>query len=95
MSSTLEVLDVDAVAALLKCAPKTVEERARKGDLPGINWGSSGWVFPAGALSRRLDEIALEMARERAAPGRPSAVLTQVGGKASRRKALPVLPGMK
>lgn len=86
------VLDVPAAALLLRCAETTVEERARRGDLPGLKIGE-GWVFPRGAFLQRLDELALEesAARRKPAP-RPSAVLHQVpAGKRSKR-APPALP---
>lgn len=95
MSTQLEVLDTDAVAGLLRCSRKTVEDRARRGDLPGIQWGDGGWVFPAGALAKRLDEIALELARERAAPKKPAGVLHPIPKPGTGRRApLPVLPAL-
>lgn len=86
------VLTVDDVAELLHCAPRTVQERARRGDLPGLRWGDD-WVFPAGALLKRLDEVALADASERRKPAAPTAVvLRQVPTKA--RRQLPVLPSV-
>lgn len=61
---TVEVLKVGEVAELLGCAVTTVEVHARAGDLPGLKFGDH-WVFPAGALARRLEEWALEEAAER------------------------------
>ena len=52
-------LTVDQAAELLRCAPKTVQARARAGDLPGLKWGED-WIFPAGAFFARLDQIALD-----------------------------------
>jgi hypothetical protein len=91
---TVEVLDVEAVAKLLRCSLKTVEDRARRGDLPGILWGDGGWVFPAGALAQRLDELALDAARDRATPTRPAAVLHAVEPGRRRGKAPPKLPAL-
>jgi Helix-turn-helix domain len=64
----LHVLKVADVAALLGCAISTVEERARSGDLPGLKFGDGGWVFPAGALAMRLDELAIAQAAVRREP---------------------------
>jgi hypothetical protein len=86
------VLDVSAVAALLRCAETTVEDRARRGELPGLKIGES-WVFPAGALTQRLDELALEQAAERRKPApKPTAVLHQVPASKRARRSPPVLP---
>jgi hypothetical protein len=46
------VLDVDQLAALLRCKPDTVRAACRSGDLPGIKWGED-WTIPAGALAQR------------------------------------------
>lgn len=94
---TVEIFDAQAVATMMRCSVKTIEDKARRGELPGILWGDGGWVFPAGALAQRLDEIALELARERAAPTKPSAVLQPIkpaGGRGQRR-APPALPALR
>lgn len=70
MSGPVRVFTVDELAALLACSTKTVEEWARAGRLPGIKPGGS-WVFPAGALALRLDELAIDEAMERR-KGRPA-----------------------
>lgn len=87
------VLDVAEVATLMRCSPKTVQERARTGDLPGLKWGDD-WVFPAGALARRLDELAMQPR-----PGRTpaaSGVLHDIKAGASRttRRTPPKLPAL-
>lgn len=71
---TLHIYTADQAAALLGCSPKTVEEWARTGQLPGIKPGGS-WVFPAGALAQRLDELALEEAAQRRKTPAPTATL--------------------
>ncbi len=83
------VLDVATVAALLRCAETTVEERARRGELPGLKIGES-WVFPAGALTVRLDQLALEQAAERRKPALPSGQLVDI--KRKTKRAPPALP---
>jgi hypothetical protein len=60
------VLDSEGAARLLCCAPKTVEEAARNGDLPGHKWGE-GWAYPTEALLRRINEIAWQKMLERRA----------------------------
>jgi Helix-turn-helix domain len=89
MSALPTVLDVAGVATLLRCAETTVEERARRGELPGLKIGES-WVFPAGALTVRLDQLALEQAAERRKPARPSGQLVPIKPKAKRTP--PALP---
>ena len=80
-----EILDTPDVAALLRCAVTTVEERARAGDLPGVKYGD-GWVFPTRALFERLNELAREQAAIRRKPRPPSAILHAVPkrGRVSR-----------
>lgn len=92
IGATLAVLDVDQVAQLLRCSPKTVQDRARDGDLPGLKWGID-WVFPIGALLRRLDEIALAQAALRREPNKPSAQLHDIKQRKSRRSP-PALPDL-
>lgn len=89
--TALQVYTVDQAAELLGCSGKTVEEMARDGRLPGLKPGGS-WVFPAGALARRLDELALEEAAQRRKRPAPAAT-AQTPAAASRpgRKAR-VLP---
>ncbi len=92
---TPQVLDVSQVAALMRCSPKTVQARARAGDLPGLKWGDD-WVFPAGALARRLDELALQTKPAAPEPA-PSGVLHDIkaanshGGGKRKPPALPAL----
>lgn len=86
---TVDVLETEAVATLLRCAPTTVRDRARAGDLPGIKFGDD-WVFPAEALHMRLTELALEQAATRRKPAKPSAQLHTVPRKAKRTP--PTLP---
>jgi excisionase family DNA binding protein len=62
-----EILSKAEVARLLKCSVYTVEESARKGELPGLKFGLS-WVFPASALFKHLDMMALEQATVRRDP---------------------------
>jgi excisionase family DNA binding protein len=71
---SLVVYSVDEAAVLLRCSTKTVEEWARDGRLAGIKPGGS-WVFPAGALALRLDELALEEAADRRKQTKPAATL--------------------
>jgi hypothetical protein len=89
-----QLLGTPEVAEMLHCNVKVVEMRARSGELPGLQFGR-GWVFPAEALYQRLNEIALERARERnkpVPPPRPSAVLKPVPTKKRPLPELPELP---
>ena len=89
-----QLLDAPAVADLLRCSVKTVEDMARAKKLPGIKPGGS-WLFPASALATVLDAMAIEHTRDTPspAPAQASAVLVSIGkvGKAEKRR--PVLPG--
>lgn len=82
-----DVLDETEVAAILDCEPKTVQEKARSGELPAIKFGRS-WRFPRSALMQALHELALaNKGKERT----PAAIgVTPPAGKA-RRRALPAL----
>lgn len=90
---------VDEAAALLRCSPKTVQEHVRTGRLAGVKFGED-WVFPRGAFFARLDELALEEARERRQPGKPLGTLHSIkqaparGNTRARQRALPVLPAV-
>lgn len=87
---SLVVYSVDEVAVLLRCSTKTVEEWARDGRLAGVKPGVS-WVFPAGALARRLDELALEEAAHRRKQTKPAATLPAASPAAGgKRKPRPL-----
>ena len=83
-----DVLDESEVAKILDCEPKTVQEKARNGELPAIKFGRS-WRFPRSALLQSLNDLAL------ANKGRmrqdPIAVSVKTEEKPSRRGALPAL----
>ena len=89
--STVQIYTADQAAALLGCSVKTVEEMARQGELPGIKPGG-GWVFPAGALAQRLDQLALEQAARRRTPAAPMATTVQPVSKARRGPKVRALP---
>lgn len=88
---TPEVFDAAQAAKLLRCAETTVEERARRGDLPGLKFGD-GWIFPRDALLARLNELALEEAARRRAPSIPSAVAQSAGVSNRKVRRPPTLP---
>lgn len=84
----------EQVASMLRCSPSTVESHARSGHLPGVLFGDGGYVFPAGALLARLDELALEEAQKRRKPAPKAGVLqVVVKGKSSKRTP-PALPSL-
>lgn len=89
---TVYIYTADQAARLLGCSVKTAEEMARHGELPGIKPGG-GWVFPAGALAQRLDQLALEQAAKRRGPAAgPTGVVVQQAAKARRGPKGRVLP---
>lgn len=77
------ILDAHGVAELLKCSPRTVEDRARAGTLPGVKVGESG-IFPTAALLEAVNEMARANTQRECA--RPAAVAMP-----HARKAPPVL----
>jgi hypothetical protein len=87
---------VEQVAAMLGCTDRVVRDRA--GELGGLKFGRD-YVFPAGALFRRLDEIALERktAPDRPTPA-PSGVLVDLSattsGAGKGRRKPPALPAL-
>jgi excisionase family DNA binding protein len=92
---TNAILTTEEVARLLRCSEKTVEERVRRGDLPGLHFGDGGSVFPTDALLKRLNELALNEAAKKQKPiATPTAVA--FAPPATRQKkppvALPPLP---
>ena len=80
--STPQIYTAAQAAELLECSAKTVEDRLRNGDLPGLKFGD-GWVIPAGAFWLRLDELAIEQAAKRRAP--PKAAASTAAGQVTRR----------
>lgn len=85
---TTEILDETEVAAMLDCAPTTVQELARQKKLPGVQFGRS-WRFPRAALLEVVNRMAMEHTRSTA---KPIAVTRPV--PAPGRKAPPVLPSL-
>ena len=79
-----EVLDDMEVAAILDCDAKTVQEKARAGELPAVKFGRS-WRFPRAALFQVLNELALGNKHPRHAP---QAVLRPVEPKRRKPPAL-------
>ena len=91
----LHILTVDQLATLLQCADTTVRERAS--ELGGLKIGRD-WVFPASAVARRLDELALANGKP-PEPPKPSAVLNTLPAAArsrakDRSRPRPVLPSL-
>lgn len=84
----LQIYTAEQLAPMLGCSVKTVEEKARLGLLPGLLLGDGGWVFPAGALALRLDQLAIEQSAERRRPRPPSA--TTIPAQASKPKRGPL-----
>lgn len=89
----VQIYTADQAARLLGCSVKTVEEMARQGELPGIKPGG-GWIFPAGALAQRLDQLAIEEAAKRRKPA-PATATTSQQPTGKPRRALPKLVDLR
>jgi excisionase family DNA binding protein len=87
----MTMMSSDEVAAYLDCKPKTVEEAARSGRLPGVKYGYS-WRFPRSALDEALHIEAMRAMNKLRAT--PLAVVVTPAGRKSRRSVLPVLPDL-
>jgi excisionase family DNA binding protein len=81
-----EILDDIAVADLLDCDEKTIQEKARRGELPAVKFGRS-WRFPRAALLQVLNDLALGNKPLNV----PSAVKVQPPQKLKRRRSPPSL----
>lgn len=92
--STL-VYTVAEAAEMLGCSTAKVEDLARSGKLAGLKFGDGGWRFPARAMDERLNELALEEARERRGPRTPSGVLQALPKTGKPKRTLPVLPALR
>lgn len=82
-----DVLDETEVAAILDCDPRTVQEKARLGELPAVKFGRS-WRFPRDALLQSLNALALANKPKRS---EPAAVGVAPAKPRSRRRPLPAL----
>lgn len=86
-----DILTEEEVAAILDCALKTVQEKARSGELPAVKIGRS-WRFPRVALLQRLNEMALE---HKPVKRSHTAVQVPIAEKKSRRRKPPDLSTLK
>lgn len=89
--TTNSILTAEEVAELLGCSITTIEEKARKGELPGLLYGDGGWVFPGEALLTHVNRLALEQMHKRGAPPKVSATSVQ---PIPKRKGPVVLPSL-
>lgn len=80
-----DVLDELEAADLLDCEPSTVQEAARRGELPAVKFGRS-WRFPRVALLQALDLQAMAN-MNKAKSQKPKAVQLSV-----LKRMPPVLP---
>lgn len=79
-----DILNAAEVAEMLDCDERTVQEKARTGELPAVKFGRS-WRFPRVALLQVLNDMALCNKQTRTDS---AAVMV----KARRRKLPPTLP---
>lgn len=82
-----DILSVRQVADLLCCSAETIEDKARRGNIPGIKFGRS-WMFPREALLGRLNVMALQNAEAEPQHGLPDAT----PAPRPRRGAIPIIP---
>lgn len=69
-----DILTEEQVAALLDCEVKTVQAKARSGELPGLKIGRP-WLFPREALMARLNEMALNSGKKKPTARKPRTTL--------------------
>ena len=83
-----DVLTTDEVADLLECEPKTIEEKLRRGELPGVKFGRS-WMLPRQALMETLNDLARKNLAEHLQVAQP---LANRGGTKRTAPTLPKFP---
>ncbi len=88
MTTTIETIDSDECAALLRCTSEQVEELARAGEIPGLKFGR-GWLFVRSDLLAYLAEKARREADERRAKRQPG--VTPITAKPKRRQPPPLM----
>lgn len=84
-----DILSTQEVAELLECESKTVEEKLRRGELPGVKLGRS-WMCPRQALFETLNELAKKNLAEHLGAAPPIAGLTN--SQRGKRHTAPTLP---
>lgn len=75
-------------ATLARCTPKTIEERLRRGLLPGDKLGD-GWILPTRAFLDELDKSCVEKMHERRKA--PEPLCTKLTSIPGGRRAPPPL----
>lgn len=78
------------LAELLGCSVYTIEERARKCELPGLKFGDGGWIFPMDATLIVLNDMAMERMDEGIQVEKPIATLVGI----ATRRVRPTLPSI-
>ncbi len=66
--SAVAVIKAKDLAEMLGCSVFTIEERARRRELPGLKFGDGGWVFPLDATNRVLNDMAMNYVNSEAEP---------------------------
>lgn len=90
---TQGIMKAGELAELLGCSVFTIEERARKRELPGLKFGDGGWVFPVIATLQVLNDAALRRISEPVQSGSPVAVaVEELPVKVARKP--PALPSL-
>ena len=60
----VEIMTVEQAADMLMCDKHRISERLQDGDIPGTKFGRS-WVIPTRAFFDRLNQLAVEEAKQR------------------------------
>lgn len=85
-----DILDPQAMAALMDCEPSTVEDKLRSGQLPGIKPGRS-WICPRSALMQALHDQAMKNLEAKESRG----LVVSISTNKPKRKTPPVVPAFK
>ena len=59
MTECHDIYNEAELAKILGCSEFTVQDKARKRELPGLKFGDGGWVFPREATLQHLNRLAL------------------------------------
>lgn len=89
-----DILSAEDVAQLLRCDGTTIEEHARKGELPGVKIGRS-WIFPRVALIEAINNLARDQAASRrSGRGATPQAVAKSAPASKTRKTPPALPSL-
>jgi excisionase family DNA binding protein len=87
---SIETINSEECAEIMKCTAERVEEMARAGEIPGLKIGRN-WLFVRGDLLAWLAEKAREEAQVRRMKRQPHAPLPMARPRRQTPPALPTL----